>query len=134
MKKEDVPQDKSALGEITKEVVYATDTSGKYTTQLSEGWEIKVTALDTAWQDIEKRTAAAKKKVANNEVSPLFYFMERALMDVSILAGYTGFWKWQIKRHLTPDGFKKLSDKQLKIYAEVFDVTPAEIKNGKENE
>jgi hypothetical protein len=133
MKKEDVPQDESALGKITREVVYATDTSGKYVTELSEGWEIKVTALDTAWQDIEKRVAAAKELVAKNEASPLLVFMEKGLMDITILASYTGFWKWQIKRHLTPDGFKKLSDKKLNIYAKVFDVTPADLKNMKGN-
>lgn len=129
MKKEDVPQDMSALGKVTKEVCYATDTSGKYTTELSDGWKVKVTALDTAWQDIEKRIAAAKEKVKNGEASPLLFFMEKGLMDVTILAGYTGFWKWQIKWHLTPNGFKKLSDKKIKKYAEVFDITPAELKN-----
>ncbi len=129
MKKEDVPQDMSALGKVTKEVCYATDRSGKYVTELSKGWDIKITALDTAWQDIEKRIAAAKEKIVNNEASPLLFFMEKGLMDINILAGYTGFWKWQIKRHLTPKGFKKLTDKKLKRYAEVFDITPAELKN-----
>ena len=129
MKKEDVPQDSSALGKVTKEVCYATDGSGKYTTALSEGWDVKVTALDTAWKDIEKRMAAAKMKVQNNEASPLLFYMEKGLMDVPILAGYTGFWKWQIRLHLTPAGFRRLSDKQLERYAKVFDITAAELKN-----
>jgi len=45
MKKDDVPQDLSSLGKITKEVCYATDNSGKYVTELSKGWDIKITAL-----------------------------------------------------------------------------------------
>jgi hypothetical protein len=101
MKKEDVPQDLSSLGKITKEVCYATDESGKYVTELSRGWDIKITALDTAWDDVEQRIAAARQIVLTNEASPLLFFMEKGLMDISILAGYTGFWKWQIKRHLT---------------------------------
>jgi len=63
MKKDEIPQDLSALGKITKEVVYATDNTGKYTTELSSGWDVKIEALNTAWSDIEKRVAAAKQKV-----------------------------------------------------------------------
>ena len=129
MKKEDVPQDLSSLGRITKEVCYATDSAGKYVTELSRGWDIKITALDAAWQDIEERMAAARQKVVNEEASPLLFFMERGLMDVTILAGYTGFWKWQIRRHLRPEGFNNLSDKKLQRYAEVFNVSVEDIKN-----
>ena len=129
MKKEDVPQDLSSLGRITKEVCYATDNSGKYVTELSKGWDIKITALDAAWQDIESRIAAARDKVLNKEASPLLFFMERGLMDIGILAGYTGFWEWQIKRHLKPDVFKNLPDKKLQRYAEVFNVSVDDFKN-----
>lgn len=129
MKKEDVPQDLSSLGKITKEVCYATDNSGKYVTELSNGWNIKITALDATWQDIEGRIVAAREKVLNNEASPLLFFMERGLMDIGILAGYTGFWKWQIKRHLKPVIFKNLTDNKLRRYAEVFNVSVDDFKN-----
>ncbi|MDB5158850.1 MAG: hypothetical protein JWR50_3557 [Mucilaginibacter sp.] len=128
MKKEDVPQDLGALGKITKEVCYATDDSGKYTTQLSNGWEVKATALDTAWQNVEERIAAAKQKVLNNEASPILFFMEKALMDVEILAGYTGFWQWQVKRHLKPSIFKHLSVKKMQKYADVFNISIHDLK------
>jgi hypothetical protein len=129
MKKEDVPQDLSSLGKITKEVCYATDDSGKYVTELSNGWNIKITALDATWQDIEGRIVAAREKVLNKEASPLLFFMERGLMDIGILAGYTGFWKWQIKRHLKPAVFKNLPDIKLRRYAEVFNVSVDDFKN-----
>ena len=129
MKKEDVPQDLSSLGKITKEVCYATDDSGKYVTELSKGWDIKITALDVAWQDIEGRIAAAREKVLNGEHSPLLFFMERGLMDIGILAGYTGFWKWQIKRHLKPDVFRKLPQRKIQRYAEVFNISVDDLKN-----
>ena len=133
MKKEDVPQDLSSLGKITKEVCYATDNSGQYVTQLSKGWDVKIKALDVAWQDIEGRIAAAREKVLNNEASPLLFFMERGLMDIGILAGYTGFLKWQVKRHLKPDVFKNLPDKKLRRYAEVFNVSVDDFKNMNEH-
>jgi hypothetical protein len=129
MKKEDVPQDLSSLGKITKEVCYATDNSGQYVTQLSRGWDVKINALDVAWQDIEGRVAVAREKVLNNQASPLLFFMERGLMDIAILAGYASFWKWQVKRHLKPAVFEKLSYKKLQRYAEVFNISVEDIKN-----
>jgi hypothetical protein len=128
MKKENVPQDMSALGKITKEVCYATDSSGKYVTELSNGWEVKIDALDVAWKDVQERIAIAKQKVLNNEASPLLFFMEYRLMDLSILSDYSGFWKWQIKRHLKPEVFKRLSEKKLQKYAEAFNVKVDELK------
>ena len=35
MKKEEIPQDDGALNKLTKEVVYAVDGSGKYSSELS---------------------------------------------------------------------------------------------------
>jgi hypothetical protein len=128
MKKENVPQDVSALGKITKEVCYATDSSGKYVKELSSGWDVKINALDVAWQDIEERKAKAKQKVLSNEASPLLFFMEYRLMDIGILSDYTGLWKWQIKRHLKPEVFNRLSDKKLQKYAEAFNVKVEDLK------
>jgi len=129
MKKEDVPQDVSALGKLTTEVCYATDESGKYVATQSRGWDVKITALDKAWEDIDQRIAEAKQRVLNGEASPLLFYMEFNLMDAEILAGYTGFWQWQIKRHLKPSVFKSLSDKKLQRYAEVFNVSVEQLKN-----
>lgn len=128
MKKEEVPQDLSSLGKITKEVCYATDASGKYTTELSNGWDVKINALDVTWEDIEKKIASAKEKVLRNEASPILFFMEKNVMNTAILSSYTGFFKWQIKRHLKPDVFKKLSPKKLIKYAEIFNVSVDELK------
>ena len=134
MKKEEIPQDTSALNKLTKEVVYAIDGSGNYTTELSTGWEVKASALDVAWQDIEKRIENARQKVLNNEASPLLFFIELRLMDIGIVAAYTGFWKWTIKQHLKPLVFKKLSDKKLQQYAKVFNVNVEELKTMKVHE
>ncbi len=129
MKKNEIPHDLGALGKITKEVCYAVDESGKYTTELSEGWEIKAKALDVAWSDVEVRINQARQKVINGEASPLLYLMELKLMDIPIVSAYTGFWKWQVKNHMKLSAFRKLSDKKLQKYAEVFETTVDNIKN-----
>jgi len=129
MKKDEVPQDLGSLGRITKEVCYATDSNGKYVTELSNGWDVKTKALDVALDDIKRRIELAREQVLHNNASPLLFFMEYRLMDVSILAGYTGFWKWQVKRHLKPGVFNKLSDRKLKRYADAFNIKVEDLKS-----
>lgn len=131
MKKEELPQDQSPLGKITKELCYVKDKEGKYTTDLSLGWNVKKEALENAWDDIKERVEEARKMVKNGEISPIWYFMELRLMDLPIVSGYTGFWGFTIKRHLKPHIFKGLSDKKLEKYAKAFEVSIEELKNFK---
>lgn len=129
MKKDEIPQDPSGLDNFTKEVCYAVDETGKYVTELSSGWEIKSSALGITWEDIQKKVAEAKEKVIKGEVSPIAYYIELRVMDLSIVSAYTGFWKWTIKRHLKPTVFKKLSDTTLQKYADLFEISADQLKN-----
>ncbi|MFD2726879.1 hypothetical protein [Hyunsoonleella rubra] len=129
MKKSEVPQDKSNLESADiKEIYYAVDEKGEYTTAQSTGWDPKTIALDNAIADINERVAKAKAKVLNNETSPIEYYMELHKMDLNILASYVGLWKWRVKRHFKPKVFKKLPNRILNKYAEVFDITVEELK------
>lgn len=129
MKKEEIPQDDGALGRIAKEVTYVVDNEGNYVTGQSTGWKVKSEALDVAWDEVEKKIQEAKEKVERGEASPILYFMEKRIMDIGIVASYTGFWKWTVKQHLKPIVFKRLSDKTLNKYAAVFEVSLDELKN-----
>jgi hypothetical protein len=131
MEKKEVPQDDSALRDFTREVCYVKDETGKYNTVLSSGWEAKKAALDNAWNDIDDRIALAKSMVLKNEKSPIYYFMELKLMDISVLKGYTGFFGFQIKNHFKPSVFEKLSDHKLQKYANAFEITLDDLKNFK---
>ena len=128
MKKNESPQDKVLSDFNSKEVCYALDDSGKYTTELSAGWDVKYAALKLAWDDINQKAEAARKTVLAGKASPILYFMELKIMDIGIVSAYTGFWKWTIKRHLKPSVFKKLSDKKLQIYANLFEVSIDDLK------
>jgi hypothetical protein len=134
MKKEEVPQDKGNLSNKNmKELVYATDEKGNYTTALSTGWEPKTIALSNSIDEISERIAIAKAQVENNEVSPIAYFMEVSRMDIGVLSSYVGIWQWRVKRHFKPKVFARLSDAILKKYAESFNITIEELKNFKTN-
>ena len=104
MKKEELPQDMSALGRLTNEVCYVTDGDGKYTTSLSKGWEVKVAALDITWEDIQKQIAAAKQKVLAGQASPLHFWITLRMMEISLVAAYTGFRRGGATRIFVQDG------------------------------
>lgn len=134
MQKKEVPQDPSALENYTKDICYVLDENGKYVTTESTGWEVKAKALDITWQDIDNRVKETRLKVLNGEVSPLLFFMELKVMDIKILSSYTGIWKWNIKKHLKPSVFNKLTEKTLQKYADVFEVSIDVLKSMEINE
>ncbi len=131
MKKEDLPQDNGALSNWTKEVCYVKNDDGKFETALSTGWEVKTDALNSAWKEVDQRIASASKDVALGKKSPIYYFMEKKLMDVSLLAAYAGFFTFSVKRHFRPAVFKRLNQKKLGKYARVFEISITELINFK---
>ena len=129
MKKKEVPQDESQLEKANiKDMVYAVDENGEYVTELSTGWEPKTIALDNAIKEIEERVENAKKRVLEHKTSPIEYYMELHKMDLPILASYAGMWQWRVKRHFKPSVFKKLSQKTLQKYADIFEISIEELK------
>ena len=127
MKKENLPQDESALKNFTREVCYVKNEEDKYQQSLSTGWKVKSEALAEAWVEINRRIGDAAKAVENGEKSPVLFFMELRLMDFPTLSGYTGFWTFFIKRHIKPKVFKRLSERKLGIYASVFKISVDEL-------
>jgi len=130
MKKSEVPQDKSNLESANfKELCYAVDENGEYTTAHTTGWDPKTIALDNAIAEINERIKDARSRVYNNQTSPIEYYMELHKMDLTILASYVGIWKWRVKRHFKPKVFKKLSQKILQKYADVFEISIDHLKD-----
>jgi hypothetical protein len=132
MKKEEIPQDESNLSKSNvKELCYATDENGNYTTGLSTGWEPKTIALENSINAINERIEEAKQDIKSGKASPIVYFMELHRMDWITLADYVGMWKWRVKRHAKPSVFKKLNQKILQKYADAFQISVAELTNYK---
>ena len=121
MKENEVPQDDANMLEgKTREIQYAIDKNGHYKQVKSMGWEPKNIVMQQAWDEVNENISSALKKVIDGEKSPIFYFMHKNIMDIKILSEYTGFFKWTIKKHLMPKGFKQLSNKKLQKYVEAF--------------
>ena len=126
----EVPQDgldykgRAAL----RKLMYATDKDGKYTGVGSVGWDAENAALKQAWDEVEELLKETEVEVKAGKVSPIAYFMQKSLMDESLLASYMGKWKWTIRRHMKPNVFAGLSEITLNAYANIFNITVAELK------
>lgn len=129
MKKEDVPQDAGNLSDKNiRELVYATDENGNYTTALSTGWEPKSIALSNSMDVVNERIALAKEQMESGVVSPIAYYMELNKMDLQVLSSYVEMFQWRVKRHFKPKVFAKLSNKTLLKYCEAFNINLTELK------
>ncbi len=127
MNKKDVPQDDSATYQGQKKLIYAVDESGHYYGVKSTGWEVESFATQMAVNDLQEQTQEALSQAHKGKVSPLAYHMLRLRFDISSLSQTTGFFQWQIKRHLTPKIFNKLPERKLKNYCEVMKLSLAEL-------
>ncbi|MBN1145139.1 MAG: hypothetical protein JXA72_11990 [Bacteroidales bacterium] len=130
MKIEEVPQDKGYMidGRIS-DLNYAVDEHGKYVSRQSRGWLPKNEAMTMAWDVVFERAEEVRKKIFSGELSPLAFYMELHVMDISILSSYTGIAKWKVKRHLMMKNFRKISTDKMVRYAEVFGISQAELQD-----
>ncbi len=83
--------------------------------------------IKQSWDVVEERLNEVKEQVIRGELSPIAWYMEKNLMEVPMLAEYTGFWKRTVRKHLTPKGFHKLDGKSLNKYATIFNVSTHQL-------
>jgi len=126
MLKNEVPQDKDVLGD-QREVCYAVDENGRYVLAESEGWEPANIANSQAWDAISAEIAGVLSQILKLELSPLAYHMVANQMDEKLLAEYAGLFRWQVRRHLRPGPFNRISLKLKERYASLFSITAEEL-------
>jgi hypothetical protein len=49
-------------------------------------------------------------------------------MDLTVLAQATGLFRWQVRRHLKPSVFSRLSPRKLQRYEEAFQMTSEQLR------
>lgn len=123
MKRDDVPQDVARALHGQRKALYAVDERGEYGIVRSAGWEAEEIVLDQAISEFEEQAAAALERAKRGAASPLEVHMLRCRMDVLVLAQSTGFFRWQVRRHLRPDRFRRLSARQRARYASALGLT-----------
>jgi len=114
MRERDVPQEGNATLAGHRKAVYAVGEDGKLRIIPSRGWEVEEVVTRQAVEDLERRAREAR--------SPLEYHMYRARMDIAMLAGAAGIWRWRLRRHLRPQVFARLPLRLRRRYAEALGI------------
>ncbi len=120
-----VPQEGNATLDGHRKAVYARDAEGHMVIATSRGWEVEEIVTSHAVQTLHAQAEAARERVKAGLASPLEYWMYERRMDLALLSQSSGFWQWRVKRHLQPDGFARLSPKQLERYAQALGLPSA---------
>ena len=126
MRIEDVPQDPSIL-EGHLRACYARDATGRYVIATSRGWEVERIANQLAVADVKSQIDLARADVRAGKASTLAYHMACAHMNARLLAANSGFWVWQVNRHLKPQVFRRLPDRMLRRYADTLGISVAAL-------
>jgi len=122
-----VPQEGNATLGGHRKAMYAKDANGRMVIAASAGWEAEEIVTSHAVETLQAQAEQARERVKAGLASPLEFWMYERRMDVTLLSQTSGFWQWRVKRHLRPEGFAKLSIKQLERYAEALGIAPAAL-------
>jgi len=106
---------------------YKMEDNGHFTHDLQSDWGGRDPVVDQSLEIVKEKISNAKEKVLKGEISPIAYYMEKCITDVSTLAKYTGMAKWRVKRHLKIKVFRGLKNETLKRYADFFQITVEEL-------
>ena len=134
MKKEQVPQDSSKSYDGHKKLIYAVDDKGHYHGVKSSGWEVESFATEMAVQELNQQVKRMQTAFLAGDVSPIAYYLPLYRFDLMSLAHATGFFQWQIKRHMKTAIFAKLSSKKRHKYCEAFNISLDELNQPAINE
>lgn len=132
MKLDEVPQDNNAMYRGGRKALYACGNEGEYAIIQSSGWSVEEVATLQAVDEFRRLEHEAYELFLNRLSSALEVWMYRRRMSLVTLSQCTGFWQWQVKRHLKPAIFTSLSPKKIELYCAALDVTPEELHHPKE--
>ncbi len=129
MEKDKVQQDDAnLLNGLFKEVKYATEKDGTYTTVKTVGWEAENIVSQQVWEDIHEHVEEVRQQVIAGKKSPIAFHMTRQMLEPDMLSGYTGFPTFIVRLHLRPWFFNRLGQRSLEKYARAFRISVDDLK------
>jgi hypothetical protein len=124
MQKIHIPQEINSTLNGQRKVMYAPNNNGKFQ-RFNYGSDVEEYATKLAIKEYENLMNISKE---NETTSPIEFYMYKNRMDIPTLASSIGIMKFRVKRHLKIKIFHKLDDTLLKKYANIFQITLAELK------
>lgn len=127
----DIPEEVADLPNYryNRELFYHFDPEKGFSKAVNYQNDSNQVIIRQSWDAAEQRLEEVRRRVIDGNASPIAYYMEKVLMEVPMLAAYTGFARWRVRRHLTWKVFRKLNDHKLEKYAKVFEITVEELRN-----
>ncbi len=125
-----IPQEENEALEGTKKVMYAKDEKGHFTTY-KYGSKAEEFATKIAVKEYELLEKECLEKIKKGISSPIEYFMYKNRMDLPTISSCVGMFSFRVKRHLLMKHFKKLNDKTLQRYADIFEINLQQLKDFK---
>ncbi len=132
MKKSDAPQDDIEMYHGGRKALYTLADEGIFEITQSSGWNVEEAATLQAVDEFKRLEREAYEGFKEGKLSPLGVWMYRHRMSLATLSQCTGFWQWQVKRHLKQNVFNMLSVKKYAVYCDVLDLTLEELHHPKE--
>lgn len=112
--------------ESHKMTVFVEKEDGSYGT-IQTGSYLAKNYLDEFWVNMKHFKNTAFSQLANNEISPIAYYLitkEMAAADVAVRIGISAS---QVKKHMTPRHFGTMKLSVAQQYAEVFGIPVANL-------
>ncbi len=107
-------------------ILYAEKDDGTYG-PIQTGSHLSKNYLDDYWFKLTNLEKQLSVQLANNEISPVYYYMMLMEMSEAELAARVSLSKYRVKKHFKPENFSKIKLSVLFRYAEVFGVPVANI-------
>lgn len=123
----EIPQEKNEALNGERKVMYAKNGSGRFD-KFQYGSKAEEFATKVAVNEYETLERESLEKIKKGLSSPIEYFMYKNRMDIATLSSFAHMFSFRVKRHLKMKHFKKLNDKILKRYADVFGIDLKELK------
>ncbi|MBE0648104.1 MAG: hypothetical protein IH596_09990 [Bacteroidales bacterium] len=111
-----------------RELFYSLDKDGNYEKNVRFHDDSDRIFIEQFWDVQKERIEAARQLVVSGKKSPIYYYMEKNLMDPMTLSSQVSISLWRVKRHFKPTVFKKLKEETLAKYAEAFKLKVDELK------
>jgi len=107
-------------------IYYVENEDNQYEPIIS-GSQLSKNYLDDYWEKRRNLESNLRKKLQDNQISPIYYFMLLQELGEGDLASRIGISVRRLRKHLTMDYFKKLKLQTIKSYAEVFNIPVANM-------
>ena len=122
-----ISQEENSTLNGQQKVMYAKNNSGEFS-RVNYGSSAEEFATLTAVNEYKVLELECLEEIKQGVSSPIKYFMYKNRMDLPTLCSGVGMFGFRVKRHLKMKHFKKLNDKVLQRYSNLFDISLKELK------